>query len=45
MRPPESSSRSMAALAWSSGLRVKALAMPVPMRMRFVACAMAPRGA
>ena len=37
MRPPESSSRSRAAVACTTGERVKALAMPVPMRMRSVA--------
>ncbi len=35
----------MAALAWSSGVRVKALAIAVPMRTREVAWAMAPSGA
>ena len=34
MRPPESSSRSSAALACSSGERVKAFAIAVPMRTR-----------
>ena len=42
MRPPESSSRSRAALAWTTGERVKAFAMAVPMPMRLVACATAP---
>ncbi len=36
MRPPESSSRSMAAVAWTRGERVKALAMPLPMPIRAV---------
>jgi hypothetical protein len=45
MRPLESSSRSIAALAWSSGVRVKALAIAVPIRTLRVAWAMAPSGA
>ena len=43
-RPSESSSRSMAALACSSGVRMKALAMPVPSFTRSVAWAMAAQG-
>jgi len=42
MRPPESSSRSIAALACSSGERVNAFAIAVPMRTRLVASAIAP---
>ena len=42
MRPPESSSRSSAALACTTGERVKAFAIAVPMPMRAVACATAP---
>ena len=45
MRPPESSSRSIAAAACTSGLRVKAFAIAVPIRTREVACAIAPSGA
>ena len=44
MRPPESSSRSSAALACSSGVRMKAFAIAVPMRTRRVAWAMAASG-
>ncbi len=44
MRPPESSSMSMAALAWSSGVRVNAFAMAVPSRMREVCAASAASG-
>ena len=40
-RPPEISSMSMAALAWSRGVRMKALAMPVPIWIRSVEAAMA----
>jgi hypothetical protein len=42
MRPPESSSRSIAALACNNGVRVNAFAMAVPMRTRELACAIAP---
>ena len=42
-RPPDSSSRSMAALAWSSGVRMNAFAMAVPICTLEVAWAMAPR--
>ena len=42
MRPPESSSRSSAALPCSRGERVNALAIAVPKRMRCVASAIAP---
>jgi hypothetical protein len=43
-RPFESSSRSIAAAACTSGLRVNAFAIPVPIRTRDVACAIAPSG-
>ena len=42
MRPPESSSRSRAAVAWITGERVKAFAIAVPRPMRSVASATAP---
>ena len=43
-RPFESSSRSIAAAACTSGLRVNAFAIAVPIRTREVACAIAPSG-
>ena len=44
MRPPDSSSRSSAALACRSGVRVKAFAIAVPMRTREVFAAIAASG-